>query len=108
MMLRPEARRSAIAVCRPGSSTSTTPPHRAAELPEVASADGAAPEHRPQLDLEASQEGERALGTHQNMREVVAEIMRGARRHQGVEIIAADPPLHFREARLDFVRLATA
>ena len=76
--------------------------HRLVERAEVARADRAAAEHRPQLQLDAGGEAERPFRSDQDVREIMA---RGIRR-EGVEIVAADAALHFREARLDLVGLA--
>ena len=74
----------------------------------MAGADRAPPERRPQLDLELGRERERSLGAHQNVREIVARIVRRGARHQGVEIVAADPALHLGESRGDLVGFAGA
>ena len=76
--------------------------HRLAEAAEMTGADRAAPEQRPQFELDAGRERERAFGADQEMRKVrrIGE--------QRIEVVAADPSLHFRESRLDLGRLAGA
>ena len=74
------------------------------EAAEMAGADRAPAEQRRKLQLDLGGEAERALGADQNMREI--EIV--AAGHQRIEIVAADPALHLRKARLDLVGLARA
>ena len=76
--------------------------HRFVETAEVAGADGAAAEQRRKFQFDRGRKGERALGADQNMREIDV-ILAG---DDGVEIIAADAALHFREAPLDFAGFA--
>src|SRR5205085_4513418 len=78
--------------------------HRLVERAEMAGADRAAAKHRGELQLDARGEAERALGADQDMRKVVARRVR----REGVKVIAPDPALHLREARLDLVGLAQA
>ena len=76
--------------------------HRLVEAAEMAGANGAATEQRRQLQFDAGREGERALAADQHVREV--DVVLSGR--QRVEIVAADAPLHLREARRDLVLLA--
>ncbi len=78
--------------------------HRALEGREVAGADRAAAHERRELQFDAGRKAERALGADQDMREVDG-VPTGRQR---VEIVAADPALHFWEAHLDDRRLARA
>ena len=56
----------------------------------MANANGAQPHDGPKLDLDGLEESERALGTCENMGEIIT-LVRG---HERVEILAADAPLH--------------
>ena len=78
--------------------------HSFVEAAEVNRTDRAAAEQRRQLQFDAGREGERALATDQNMREVDVVLSW----HQRVEIVAADAALHFRKPRSDFLGLALA
>ncbi len=75
--------------------------HRLMEAAEMAGADGACAKQRRKLELDAGREGKRALRPDKNVRQI--EVV--ATGHEGVEIIAADPALHFGEPRLDLIRL---
>ena len=75
--------------------------HRLVEAAEVAGADRARADQRRELELDRRREGERAFRSDQDMRQI--EIV--AARHQGVEIIAADPPLDLGEPGLDLAGL---
>ena len=79
--------------------------HRLIEAAEMAGADRAAAEQRRQLQFDLGREAERAFRADQNMREIERHCGRGRKR---IEIVAADPALHFREARFDFADLARA
>ena len=72
------------------------------KLPKWQAPTARRPEQRRELQLDLGGERERALGADQNVREI--EIV--AAGHQRVEIVAADPALHFGKARLDLVGLA--
>ena len=76
--------------------------HRLGEAAEMAGADPAPSEQRRELQLDLGGEGERALGADENMREI--EIV--AAGNQRVEIVAADPALHFGKVLFDLVGLA--
>ena len=76
--------------------------HRVKKAAEMAGADGAAAEHRPQLQLDAGRKTERALRSDQDLREV-------ARRRIGcerIQIVAADTPLHLWKPGRDLVGFA--
>ena len=73
--------------------------HRVVKAAEVAGADGAASEQGRELQLYPGGETERALRADKNVSEV--EVI--AAGQQRIHIVAADPALHFREARHDFV-----
>ena len=78
--------------------------HGFVEAAEMADAHGAPGQHRPELEFDPGRECQRAFGTDEQMREIDLVLAR----HQRVEIIAADPALHLRKARLDLARLARA
>ena len=78
--------------------------HRIVEAREVAGADRAPPEQRPQLELDPRREAERAFRADEDMREVVDRRVGRER----IEIVAADPALHLRKARRDLVGFAQA
>ena len=79
--------------------------HGAAEAAEMAGPDGApAAQQRCELQLDPVGKAERAFGADQDMREV--ELV--APGHERVEIVAADPALHLREALRHGVGLARA
>ena len=78
--------------------------HRLVKTAEMADAERLVADHGPQLQLDLGGEGEGALGADQKMRHVVARIAR----HQRIEIVAADPALHFWKARGDLPGLAGA
>ena len=65
-------------------------------------ADDAAPEQRPELELDTGRKCERTLRADEEMREI------RRLREERVEVITADPALHFGEARFDLVGLARA
>ena len=67
--------------------------HRLVKTAEMADAQHLVADHRPQLQFDLRGEGQRAFRSHQQMRQIVRRIAR----HQRVEIVAADPALHFRE-----------
>ncbi len=76
--------------------------HRIVEAREVAGADRAPAEQRPQLELDPGREAERAFRADENVGEVVDRRIGRER----IEIVAADPALHFRKARRDLVGFA--
>ena len=65
----------------------------------MAGADRAAAEQRPQLELELGGECQRPFRADEQLRKIVHRRIGG----DGVEIVAADPALHFWEARRDLV-----
>ena len=71
--------------------------HRTLEAAEVAGADRAAAEQRRELQLDLGGKAERAFRADQDVREV--DVV--AAGHERIEIVAADPALHLREAHLD-------
>jgi hypothetical protein len=76
--------------------------HRLVEAAEMAGAERAPAEQRREFQLDPGREGERAFGADQDMGEI--DIV--AARQQRIEIVAADPALHFWKAPLDLVRFA--
>ncbi len=74
--------------------------HRLVEAREMADAEDPVRGDRLEVELDLGEEGERAFRADQEMGHVVALI----RDH--VDVVAADPALHFREAALDLVLLA--
>ena len=78
--------------------------HGVVEAGEMAGADGAAAEQRPQLELDAGGKAERAFGADQDM----GEIVRRRVGRERIEIVAADPALHLGKARRDLVGFALA
>ncbi len=89
--------------------------HRGEERAEVADAEPAPAEQGPQLEVDRGGEGERALRADQQVRHVdravavaLAAILPDTRRHQRVEVVAADAALHGGEARVHLVRFAGA
>src|SRR4029077_10327883 len=69
---------------------------------EMAGADRSRSEQRRQLQFNLGRKRERALGADQKMREI--DVV--ASGHERVEIIAADPALHFRKSPFDLVCFA--
>ena len=78
--------------------------HRLVETAEVADAEHFVADHRPQLQFDIGGEGQRALGTHQQMRKVIG----GVARHQRIQIVAADAALHLGKLVRDLGGLARA
>src|SRR5215471_8943868 len=78
--------------------------HRLIETAEMAGTDRAAAEHRRQLQFDTGGKAERALAADQYMRKVDIVLAR----HKCVEIVTADPALHFRKPRGDLFGLARA
>jgi len=78
--------------------------HRLIETAEVADAEHSVADHRPQLEFDLGGEGERAFRADQKMGHVVRRIAR----NESIEIVAADPALHFRKPVGDLGRLALA
>ncbi len=76
--------------------------HRLIERAEMARAHHAPAQHRRQLQLDACGKRERALRAEQDVREIVLRRVR----REGIEIVAADAPLHLGKVHLDLVRLA--
>ena len=76
--------------------------HRIVEAREMAGAHRAAAEQRPQLELDLGREAERAFRADENVGEVVDRRIGRER----IEIVAADPALHFGKARRDLVGFA--
>ncbi len=76
----------------------------------MADAQSAPAEQRPQLEVERGREGERALRADQQVRHVdrAVAVAARSRRHQRVEVVAADAALHGGEARLHLAGLAGA
>ena len=70
------------------------------EAAEVADAENFRTDQRPQLQLDAGGKGERPFGADQQMRHVVDGL-----RCQRIEVVAADPALHMREARRNLTGL---
>ena len=64
--------------------------HRLVKTAEMADAEHLVADDRPQLEFDLRGEGQRALGSDQQMRQVVRRIAR----HQRIEIVAADAALH--------------
>ena len=78
--------------------------HRLVEAAEVADADRAVTDHRPQLQLDLRGEGQRPFGADEQMRKVVRPVGWDQR----IEIVAADAPLHLRKTGRDLGGLARA
>ena len=78
--------------------------HGRIERSEVADAEGAVADQRPEFQLELGRIGESALGADQQMCHVDA-VRPGV---EGVEIVPADAALHLREACSDFIGFASA
>ena len=78
--------------------------HRLIKAAEMADAEHLVADHGPELQLDLGRKGERAFRAYQQVRHVV----RGVARHQRVEIVAADPALHFWKFFRDLGRLALA
>ncbi len=76
--------------------------HRLIEAAEMADAEHLVADQRPQLQFDLGGEGQRAFGAHQDMGHVVLRPIGD----QGVEIVAADAALHFRETFGDFAGFA--
>ena len=65
--------------------------HGLVEAAEMADAQHLVADHRPELQLDLCRESQRPLRADQEMRHIVRRIAR----HQRIEIVAADPALHF-------------
>ena len=78
--------------------------HRLIEATEMTDTQHLAADDRPQLELDLCGEGERAFGADQQMRHVVGRVAR----HQRIEIVAADAPLHLRKSLGNLGCLAAA
>ena len=78
--------------------------HGLVEAAEVADAKRLVADHRPELQLDLGREGQRPFRADEHMGHVVGRPIR----HERVEVVAADAPLHLGKARLDLRRLALA
>ena len=78
--------------------------HRRVERGEVADAQHLFGDQRRQLQFDRGGIGEGAFGADQQMRHVVGRVAR----HKCVDVVAAHPPHHLGEPRVDLCRLAAA
>src|SRR5207245_8026079 len=74
--------------------------HRAVKAREMADAENPVLRDRLEVELDLVEEGKGAFRADEEARHVVAAVA------DAVDIVAADPPQHFRKTALDLVRLA--